>query len=441
MTAVDANPRDTLPQDRDAEMAVLGAMLTARSAIEEVTTILAGADFYLPAHEVIFGVIADMYGRGEPADPKTVHGELFRLGELRSIPGPAYLFDLLNACTTHQNASYYARTVRQRAVLRRITLAGTRIQQLGTAPDGGDADTILAEARTALDGIGGVGRTSTGIRIGDAVADWLEDLDNPESKVEGWDWPWIDLNDVLLPARRGQMVVFGARPKIGKSTALVDCVRHLAIKRGVPSLFFSLEMPRQEVIDRIMAAEAEVSLTSIRNRTLTWEQREKLWAAYERFIESPLTLFNEEATIGDLRAAIRSHGAQMVGYDYLQLAPVGPTRDASHKGALIGQFAQGLKQLALSEDVLVLTAAQLNRGPEQRADKRPQMADFRESGAIEQALDVAVMLHRPEFYNATERAGECDLIVDGQRNGPKGERTVASQLHMARFSNMAGGYR
>jgi len=435
---VSADGLQKLPYSERLEMATLGAMMLSRASLEAVATMLRPDDFYLPVHEMLFGLITDMYSRGAPVDMETVMGEVIRTGNLRMLPTNAYVVDLSPACQTPGNGADYARTVRELSILRRVALTATAVLQktYAAVEHGGNAEELLAEAKARLDGIGGIGRTSTGVRFGEAVDEWLENISNPQASPIGWDWPWRDINEVLLPARRGQMVVFGARPKVGKSTALVDCVRHLAFRHGVPTVFFSLEMPREEVIDRIMAAEAEVGLTAIRNKNLTERQWDRLVAARDKLNAAPLEIFNEEATIADLRASIRAHGAQVLGYDYLQLAPVGATRDASHKGALLGQFAQNLKSLALSENVLVLTAAQLNRGPEQRADKRPQMADFRETGAIEQALDVAVMLHRPEAYNPTERAGECDFIVDGQRNGPKGQRTVVSQLHIARFADM-----
>lgn len=428
----------TPPHDTAAETSVLGGMMLSADAADEVLTILTADDFYTPANATVFAAIADLRSHGQPADVLTVAAELRKAGELSRIGGAVPLHDMVSFVPTAANARWYATIVREAAVNRRLAMAGTSIAQLGYEAQG-DAEANLATARKTLDAVEStVGGEDGGILLGDAVTEYLDILDSPTPAPPGWDWPWTDMNRVVLPLRRGQLVVFGGRPKMGKSSALLQTARHLAIHRGVPTLFYSLEMPRNEVVERIISAEAKVNLTAIRNGHLHPYDRDAIDRAYGSLLEAPLTIYCEKASLATLRAGICQHQAQAVAYDYLQLAPGCNGKDSSQRGTLLGQFAQGLKDLALSENVAMLTAAQLNRGPEQRADKRPVLADFRETGAIEQALDVGVMVHREDAYEQeSPRAGEVDLLVLAQRNGPTDTVTLAHQFHYCRFVDMA----
>lgn len=446
MTDVDYEPDYAVrqpPHDLIAEESLLGALLLSPQARLDVIGghLIAGEDFYRPSHETVFEVIADLERAGVAADAVLVASELQRRGELQRVGGHVALHGFIAACGSSANAAYYAREIRERAVLRRVIMAGSKVMQLGYAADGRDADEILTAAKAEIDGVAGVGRSDTGSLLGTVIVDIVGKLTGDEgaARVE-YHWPYAAMRDIVSPARPGQFAVVAARPAVGKSTMLVDCARYWAITCGLRVDLWTREMPEAELGDRILSAEARVPLSAIKSGNLSDRHIAAIYDAVPRIEAAPLRIHSAGGTLTDVLAAARRGKTQVILYDYIGLVPMPSTvRDPAERRMRLGEFSRGLKQGAKDLDAFVLAASQLNRGPEQRQDKRPMLSDLREFGDLEQDVDLAILLDREDVrMKESPRAGEVDCIVAKQRNGPTGEFMLAAQLHYARFVGMAG---
>jgi replicative DNA helicase len=430
----------TLPHDIEAEQCALGGMLLSAAAVDDVAAILASRDYYRPAHAIIHGVITDMHERGEPADAVTVAAELTRRGEIGRVQGAPYLHTLIASVPTAANAAWYARIVRERAILRRLIETGTRIVQLGYSGDGDGAD-LAAQAEAWLASVTPVCAGNGPATSGDVYMSALRRLEAPEDQRGMIAPPWDDLRDLVPVFRPGQLITIGARPGAGKSVIASDVLRYVGLKLRLPSVLFSLEMAEAEVTDRMLAAEAAVSLSRIQACELDDLDWARIARLGDRFTEGAFVLDDTPGITlahirSRLRAMARTAPARIAIVDYLQLMKsAGPAESRERE---VAAMAAGLKQIAREFAIPVLLLAQLNRGPEHRTDKKPTKADLRESGAIENDSDVVILIHRPDMSDPEfKRAGEADLIVDKNRAGPTGTRTVLFQGHYGRFVSQA----
>lgn len=433
----------TPPQDLEAETSVLGSMMLSKDAINDVTEVIKGSDYYKPAHELIHDVILDLSGRGEPADAVTVAAELQRRGELTRAGGAAYLHTLIASVPTAANAGYYARIVRERSMLRRLVTAGTRIVQLGYADEGGDADEIVdaaqaeiyavSERRAATDYVGMN-------ELSESILDELEDIERRKGKLHGVPTGFFELDRLTQGLHPGQLIIVAGRPAMGKSTLALDFCRSAAIHNQTTTVIFTLEMSRSDIAMRLLSAESGVFLSKMRAGEMDSRDWQKVSQTTSRVSEAPLFIDDSpNMAMNEIRAKCRrlkqQHNLGLVVIDYLQLMSSGKRVESRQQE--VSEFSRQLKLLAKELEVPVVAAAQLNRGPESRTDKKPMMADLRESGSLEQDADVIMLLHRPEYYNADERPGEADIIVAKHRNGSTATLTVLFQGHMARFANRA----
>lgn len=431
----------TPPQDIQAEQSVLGAMLISKDAIGDVGEIVKGHDFYRPAHEQIFDAIIDLFGRGEPADAITVADELTKRGELGRVGGHIYLHELLSTVSIASNASYYAEIVREKAILRRLVEASIRIAQLGYSGQG-DVNNIVDAAQQAIYQVA-EGKASEDYEplsaLMESTLDEIEALTS-HGVMAGVPTGFVDLDELTNGLHPGQMVIVAARPGVGKSTLGLDLARAAAIKHGLCSAFFSLEMTKTEIVMRLLSAEAQVPLHDIRRGQLSDEN----WARIARKTGdvSSAPLFIDDSpnlTMMEIRAKARRlkqrHDLKLIVVDYLQLMSSG--KRVESRQLEVSEFSRQMKLLAKELDVPVIALSQLNRGPEQRTDKRPMLSDLRESGSLEQDADVVILLHRDDMYNNnSERSGEADFIVAKHRNGQTKTVTVAFQGHYSRFVDM-----
>jgi replicative DNA helicase len=436
----------TPPQDLAAEQGVLGGMLLSKDAIADVIEVVKGRDFYKPAHELIYDSILDLYGRGEPADAVTVSAELTKRGELARVGGAPYLHTLMSSVPTAANAGYYAVIVRERAILRRLVEAGTRITQMGYSTDGADLDEIVNRAQAEIYGV-------TEQRAGEDYApladimegalDEIESISNRSGQMTGVPTGFTDLDQLTNGLHPGQMIILAARPAIGKSTLGLDLARSCSIRNGLTSVIFSLEMGRNEITMRLLSAEARVALHHMRSGTMTDDDWGRLARRMGEVSAAPLFIDDSpNMSMMEIRAKCRRlkqrHDLRLVVVDYLQLMSTGGSRRPESRQQEVSEMSRALKLLAKELEVPVIAIAQLNRGPEQRTDKRPMMSDLRESGSLEQDADVVILLHREDAYEReSPRAGEADLIVAKHRNGPTATITVAFQGHYSRFVDMA----
>ncbi|WP_211754343.1 replicative DNA helicase [Nocardioides gansuensis] len=377
----------TPPQDNAAEQSVLGAMLISKDAIADVVEVLKGSDYYRPAHEVIHEAIIDLYGRGEPADAVTVSAELQRKGELQRIGGAPYLHTLTANVPIAANAGYYAEIVREKSILRRLVDAGTRIVQMGYAGEG-TVDDVVDSAQAEVYKITD-GRTSEDYAplsdIMNPVLDEIEAIGNREAGLYGVPTGFADLDELTNGLHAGQMIIVAARPAMGKSTLALDFCRAASIHNNLTSVFFSLEMTRSEIMMRLLSAEAKVPLNHIRNGNMGDADWDKLARKMGQVSGAPMFIDDSpNMTMMEIRAKARRlkqrHDLKLIVIDYMQLMTSG--RKVESRQLEVSEFSRNIKLLAKELEVPIIALSQLNRGPEQRGDKRPMMSDLRESGCL-----------------------------------------------------------
>jgi replicative DNA helicase len=433
----------TPPQDIAAEQSILGAMLLSKDAIADVVETVRESDFYRPSHQTIFATVLDLYGRGEPVDAVTVAADLSRTGDLHRIGGAPYLHTLVSMVPTAANAAYYGRIVREQAILRRLVEAGTRIVHMGYTGTGNVDDMVdraQAEVYDVTDRRTSEDYLPLSAIMGDALNE-IEAISNHGGEMVGVPTGFADLDALTNGLHGGQMVIVAARPALGKSTLGLDLCRSASIKHNLPSVIFSLEMSRNEIVMRLLSAEAQVPLHHMRSGNMSDSDWTKLASKMGTVSDAPLFIDDSpNMTLMEIRAKCRRlkqrHGLRLVVVDYLQLMTSGKRVESRQQE--VSEFSRSLKLLAKELDVPVIAISQLNRGPEQRTDKRPMLSDLRESGSLEQDADVVLLLHREDAYEReSPRAGEADFIVAKHRNGPTSTVTVAFQGHYSRFVDMA----
>ncbi|GAA2051770.1 MULTISPECIES: replicative DNA helicase [Streptomyces] len=436
------------PQDVRAEQSVLGGMLLSKDAIADVVETLRGADFYKPAHETIYAAILDLYAKGEPADPITVANELTKRGELAKVGGAGYVHSIVQMVPTAANALYYAEIVHDKAVLRRLVQAGTRITQMGYAADG-DVDDIVNTAQAEVYQVTEQRTSEDYLPLSDIMEgalDEIEAIGARSGEMTGVPTGFTDLDALTNGLHPGQMIVIAARPAMGKSTLALDFARACSIKHKLPSVIFSLEMGRNEIAMRLLSAEARVALHHMRSGSMTDEDWTRVARQMTEVNDAPLYIDDSpNLSMMEIRAKCRRlkqrNDLRLVVIDYLQLMQSGGSRRPESRQQEVSEMSRNLKLLAKELEVPVIALSQLNRGPEQRTDKKPMVSDLRESGSIEQDADMVILLHREDAYEKeSPRAGEADLIVAKHRNGPTATITVAFQGHYSRFVNMEGGF-
>ena len=432
------------PHDIQAEQSVLGGMMLDADAAVTVMAMLTGDHFYRPAHQVIYAAICALINRGEPCDAIAVNAELTKHGESTRVGGAPYLHDLTETIPTSANAGYYAKIVFDRALLRRLVETGTRAAQLGYAGEGDPVDLVDAVQAQML----AITESQTKEEDPLPVEYMPRALDRIQQRVtkggglQGLPTGFADFDALTNGLLAKQMIVIGARPSVGKTTLALDWAREAAIRAGETVAFFSLEMGEEEITDRLLSAEGQVPLHTIKSGLVD----DHLWAKMSKVLpsitESKLVIKTGISQLAQIRAACRrmkrSLGLRMVIVDYLQLVTTDGRYD--NKNAEVTEISRALKLLAMELDVTVVALSQLNRKSEDRMDKKPQMSDLRESGAIEQDADLVVLLHREDVHDKeSPRAGEADLLMVKHRNGPTAEVTVAFRGHYAQFKDMPQG--
>jgi len=431
----------TPPHDLLSEQSTLGGMLLSKDAVADVVETLRGSDFYVPKHEVIFEAILSLYSHGEPTDVIAVTDELMKAGDLQRAGGVDYLHSLTSIVPTAANAGYYAGIVQERALLRRLVDAGTRIVQMGYDGEG-EAVELVNQAQAEVYAVTGQEQSEDYVPLEVAIGAAVEEIElakGRDGQMTGVPTGFADLDNLTNGLHAGQMIVVAARPAMGKSTLALDFARAAAIKSNKAAVFFSLEMGRSEIAMRLLSAEGEIFLQKLRKGDLDSRDWTKLAATRGRINEAPLYIDDSpNMTLVEIRAKCRRLkqrvGLSMVIIDYLQLLTSGKRVESRQQE--VSEFSRALKLMAKELQVPVIALSQLNRGPEQRTDKRPMVSDLRESGSIEQDADMVILLHRDEVYDKQSRPGEADLIVAKHRNGPTADIPVAFQGHFSRFHDM-----
>jgi replicative DNA helicase len=434
------------PVDIAAEQAVLSAMIRSGHAIDEAVDILKAEDFYRPAHETLYSTLVELHTASDAHDPIALGDRLEKNGELGGCGGRPYLFELLNAFQSAGGTRVHAEIVREKAVLRKVLEAGTGMARSVHGKERGP-DEIVQDAFDTLEGLasltdGGDVDHSVGVDIMDTIAEVIDIREN--GPKEGLETGFIDLDSLTGGLQPGQFILIAARPAMGKSVLAGDFARHAAIRNDVPTLFFSLEMGRKELEKRFLSAQARYPLHWMKAKgPVDNVAVAKLIGAGQDMQAAPLHIVADTGiTLAKIRSQCRriqrKHGLGLVVIDYLQLMGGESTGRNDNRQQEVSRISRGLKTLAMDLAVPVVALSQLNRGPEQRQDKKPMTADLRESGSLEQDADIVILLHREDAYEKdSPRAGEADLIVAKHRNGPTATITVAFQGHFARFVDMA----
>ncbi|MGQ0716455.1 MAG: replicative DNA helicase [Pseudonocardiales bacterium] len=406
------------PQDITAEQSVLGGMLLSKDAIADVVEVLRPGDFYRPAHQALFNCVLDLYGRGEPADPVTVSAELERRGELLRVGGAPYLHTLISIVPTAANAGYYAEIVAAKAVLRRLVEAGTRIVQLGYhGSDGAPVDEVVDRAQAAIYEVTERRMSEDYIALEELLQPTMDEIDAIASRggaSAGVPTGFMDLDAVTNGLHAGQMVIIAARPGIGKSTLGLDFARSCSVAHGMTSVIFSLEMSRTEIVMRLLSAEARIRLADMRSGRMSDDDWTRLARRMGEVSEAPLFIDDSpNMTMMEIRAKARRlkqrHDLRLIVVDYMQLMTSGKKVESRQQE--VSEFSRHLKLLAKELEVPVVTISQLNRGPEQRTDKKPMLADLRESGC----LTAGTRILRADT-GAEVTLG--DLLASGERDVP-----------------------
>ncbi|MBX3094625.1 MAG: replicative DNA helicase [Cryobacterium sp.] len=435
----------TPPHDLLAEQSAIGGMLLSKDAVSDVLETVRGADFYIPKHEIIFNAAHSLYSHGEPTDVIAVTDELTKSGELARAGGAEYLHTLTALVPTAANAGYYASIVAEKAVLRRLVEAGTRIVQMGYASEGEVVD-LVNNAQAEIYSVTGGIETEDFIPLNEAVTTAIDEIEAAkglDGVMTGVPTGFTELDDLTNGLHPGQLILVAARPALGKSTLALDFARAAAIGHDMPTLFFSLEMGRSEIAMRLLSAEAAVPLHNMRKGMVDSRDWTTIAHTRGRINDAPLYIDDSpNMTLVEIRAKARRLkqrvGLKMVIVDYLQLMTSGKKVESRQQE--VSEFSRALKLLSKELQVPVVALSQLNRGPEQRTDKMPALSDLRESGSLEQDADVVILLHRDResiYEKDNPRAGEADLIVAKHRNGPTRTVPVAFQGHFSRFQNMA----
>ncbi len=436
----------TPPHALDAERAVLGALLLEPAAYEAVVDEgLQAEHFYRPAHGTIFKTIAALHAAAEPIDTLTVVDELLRQGQLDQVGGTAAISQLEALLPTAAHVGAYARLVREKSVLRQLIENATNVVQSAYAQDKRVAEILDDAERTILEISQGTQR-KTIVPMPELVkraTQQLEKAFNQKSAITGVATGFRQLDFMTSGLQPGELIIVAARPSMGKTAFTLNVASHVSMRLHKPVMFFSLEMGADQLVQRLLGAEARVDLSNLKKGFVKNEEWAMLAEASGRLSEAALYIDETPSiSVTELRNKCRRQmhetGLSMVIIDYLQLMQGPPGYD--NKATEVGEISKGLKTLARELNIPVVALSQLNRGVESRTDKRPMMSDLRESGAIEQDADIIAFLYREEYYlrekTPEDKLGIAEIIVAKHRNGPVGSIELRFFNSITRFENL-----
>ena len=430
------------PHNLEAEESVLGAMLLSRDAIAAAIERCSASDFYRPSHSQIFEAITDLYGRGEPVDVVTVAEQLRRAGALLDVGDTPALVSLQSNTPAISSAGRYAAIVEEHALLRRLIGVSQEISEMAFALPN-DVTDAVDRAESMVFEVAQRRTTDSVAQLQELLSqslDRLEELYGRGESITGVPTGFSLLDTQLAGLQPSNLIVVGARPSVGKTAFALNIAAHAALS-GTQVLFFSLEMSHLELAQRVLCAESRVDASRMRNGRLLESDWSKISKAIGRIGDAPLHIDdNPNVTVMDIRARARRMksrgGLGLVIVDYLQLMT--GRSQAESRQVEISEISRGLKILARELEIPVIALSQLSRNLESRADKRPMLADLRESGAIEQDADVVMFLYRDDVYNKemSDRRGTAEVILAKHRNGPTGMVDLAFIDSYARFTDM-----
>lgn len=431
------------PQNIEAEMATLGAMLLNERIIPEILEITDASFFYKKSHRIIFETIIELYDSRDKVDILTVSERLRKKGALEEVGGTTELTTLVDFVPSSANAAHYARIVKEKGVLRALIESASEIISLGYKGQE-DVSSLLDKAERLIFEISDRRVEGGYVHIKDIIKDGIElieSLYHRKSHITGIPTGFKDIDLKTAGFQKGDLIIVAGRPSMGKSAFVTSISGHVAIDKKIPVAVFSLEMSKEQLMQRFLCAEAKVEVNRVRTGFLSPSEWPTLTSAAGRLSEAPIYIDDTPAmNIFEIRAKARrlkAHcGIQLILVDYLQLIR-GADRAESRQQE-ISKISQGLKALAKELKVPLIAVSQLSRAVESREGHRPKLSDLRESGAIEQDADLVALLFRQEYYSPSEEnKGIAEVIIAKQRNGPVGTVSLAFLKEYMRFADLA----
>ena len=440
------NPNQLPPQDIDAEQSVLGSLLIDKDAIIKIADIITVNDFYRKSHEIIFQAILDLYTKSEPIDLLTVSSRLKEKKQFKEIGGMSYLTTLMNFVPTASNVIHYAKIVSQKRVLRNLISASNEISSLAWE-EKKNIDEILDEAEKKIFSVSQTSLIQEFQHVKPYLAEAFERFDRLHKGDDTWrgiPTGFLDLDKQLAGLQKADLIILAARPSLGKTSLALDIARHAAVNEKVPVGVFSLEMSKQQLVERLIAAEANVDLWRLRTGQLSDEGKdndfEKIGRALDRLSSAPIFIDDAASpNVLQIRTMARrlqaEKGLSLLIIDYLQLMQ-GNGR-IENRTQEVSEISRSLKNLARELNIPILAVSQLSRAPETRTDQVPKLSDLRESGSIEQDADVVMFIYREDkVKKETDRKNIAEIHIAKHRNGPTGKIELYFNEDYVSFKNL-----
>ncbi len=434
------------PQNLEAEQSVLGGILIDNQTFHKVVDILTDEDFYRPANAKIYSAMCELATKGNPIDIVTLTAKMKEMGIYEEVGGAAYLAEVLERVPTAIHSEYHAKLVADQSIKRQLVSASTDIGNRGLDP-GETTEELLDYAEKRIFGLSSSKKQRSIVPVRDIVRSAFIELEKRfenQGQMTGIPSGYIELDKILSGFQRSDLVIVACRPSMGKTSFSLGATRAAAVMGKVPVVFFSLEMAKEQIVTRLLAAEAKVDSQRIRTGKLNEQDWGRMTRAAGVLSEANIYIDDTPAlTVLEMRGKARRLKAELgdiglVIIDYLQI--MGTSKHAESREKAISDISRSLKALAKELNVPVLALSQLNRNIDLRTDKRPMLADLRESGAIEQDADVIVFIHREEVDNLQPNAASvAEFIIGKHRNGPRGTVKVAWLGQYASFENLAPG--
>lgn len=430
-----------LPQSVEAEEAVLGAILVNPASLGRIVEFLKPESFYKPAHKVIYEAVLDLFKKAEPIDIVTVSEHLRNKEELEKAGGRSYINDLALNVVTTANIEFYAKIIQEKEIKRALINAGSEIVAMSYESD--DTDRVLDDAQKLIFNIAAQKDTTDLVAIQDLVVSSYEEIENRfnnRDELTGVTTGFYDLDNITSGLQKSDLIILAARPSMGKTAFALNLAQNVALKGKKGVAIFSLEMPKQQLVKRMLCAEAEVESDRVRTGNLQPKDWEKIVDAMTRLSDARIYIDDTSGvTAIDIKAKCRRLMMEekelgLIVIDYLQLMEGGNPNDRNQQ---ISAISRSLKGLARELDVPIIALSQLSRGVEQRPDKRPMLSDLRDSGAIEQDADIVMFIYRDEYYNRedVDNKGKAEVIIAKHRNGSVGKIDLLFQANITKFKN------
>lgn len=436
------------PQNIEAEKSVLGSVLLDKSSLNKIVDFLQADDFYNRAHQIIYQAMVQLSEKKEPIDVLSVSNKLGENEQLETIGGAGYLASLVNVIPTSSHIIHYAKIVERKKILRDLIESAHHIIGLGHQEEE-EIENVLDQAEQKLFAITQKSIQSVFSRIGDSMLkdafDRLDRIHKGDGRLRGYATGFYDLDYYLAGLQKSDLIVLASRPSLGKTSLALSIAKNVAQQEKVPVGIFSIEMAREQVVDRLIASEAGVNLWKLRTGKLSSDgdgnDFEKIAAALDGLANAPIFVDDiASPTILQMRAKARrlqaEHGLGLLVVDYLQL--IQPTHPTDSEVQQITEISRNLKALAKELNIPVLAVSQLSRSSEMRTDQRPKMSDLRSSGSIEQDADVVLLIYREDKVKKdSEKKGIAEIMIEKHRNGPTGRVELFFDENTVSFKNLA----